>query len=434
MNPTGISLLDLLRRRRELRLAEVVRLCGELPRELDERVQLQMPAAISLDQIAIVLREDFPDPPRLLDQPVTDWPAFTVRIAALDEEEDLERTFASTRVNQRTSAGGVPFARLLYELLGGKQRGSTKQRPPPLPAINEEGNNILRQALMGEAERESHAAFWQRWLRACEVVALTGGWRIPKWLLPVSKAGTALYLTPSGHSELPVALMARPVFRLGRSRSTSDFPTRVLLRDGTVDEAATVQISRIQALGEWRDGHLTLRDGNGEKPSANGTTWNGEALSANAPTIFFAAGELLLGGIYRLAVTPVPRPLGKTPEIENLAEWSAPSLTIITSPDFGAVVFRPQAGQAITRDAVWLGRGIGFNPVRDRGPIWDLAGTRSPAQFQYLHGCFWLANSSSEQLPPRINEATLEPGQIAPLADGQTLELGGRRYAVTVEI
>lgn len=434
MNTTGFSLLDLLRRRRELKLGEVVRLCGELPRELDERVRRQQSAALTLGQILITPRGDSVDSQRLLDTPVTGWPEFTSHIEE-PEEDELDRTFASTRVDQRTETGAAPFARLLYELLGGKQRGAaTKQRPPPLPAINEEGNNILRQALVGEAERESYASFWQRWLRACEVVIQPSGWRIPKWLLPVAQPGTALYLTPAEQDGVPIALIARPVFRLGRSRSTSDFPTRVLLRDGEVDEEKTVQVSRIQALGEWREGHLTLRDGNGEKASANGTLWNGEPLSAKTPATFFAAGELVLGGIYRLTVTPVPRPVGKPPEIENLPEWSPPSLTFLGAPDFGAVVFRPQDGQPLTRDAVWLGRGIGFHLAREHGPAWDLGGTRSPAQFLSVHGCFWLANTSVDQIPLLVNEAILKPGQIAPLADGQTVEIGGRRYTVAVEV
>jgi hypothetical protein len=433
VNSTGFSLLDLLRRRRELRLAEVVRLCGELPRELDERVRQQQSAALSLDEIHITLRAELEDPQKLLATPVTEWPEFTLRIAEAEEEE-LDRTFVSTRLEQKTASGGAPFARLLYELLGGTQRGAaTKQRPPPLPAINEEGNTVLRQALVGEAERESHVSFWQRWLRACELVVQPSGWRIPKWLLPVAQPGAALYLTPAEHDGVPIALIARTVFRLGRSRSTSDFPTRVLKGSGEVDEEKTVQLSRVQALGEWREGHLTLRDGNGEKASVNGTLWNGEPLSSREPVTFFAAGELLLGGLYRLTVTPVPRPMGRAPEIDNLAEWSAPSLTFLGPPDFGAVVFRPPGGQAITRDAVWLGRGIGFQLARDRGLAWDLAGTRSPAQFLYVNGCFWLANTSIDQVPLLVNEATLKPGQIAPLADGQSVEIGGPRYVVSVE-
>ncbi len=59
---------------------------------------------------------------------------------------------------------------------------------------------------------------------------------------------------------------------------------------------------------------------------------------------------------------------------------------------------------------------------------------RSPAQFLSVQGCFWLANSSVEQIPLLVNEAILKPGQIAPLADGQTVEIGGRRYTVSVEV
>jgi hypothetical protein len=59
--------------------------------------------------------------------------------------------------------------------------------------------------------------------------------------------------------------------------------------------------------------------------------------------------------------------------------------------------------------------------------------SRSPAQFLHFRGCFWVANSAVDKVPMSINEAPLEPGTIAPLADGQVLELGGRRYAVEVE-
>jgi hypothetical protein len=146
-------------------------------------------------------------------------------------------------------------------------------------------------------------------------------------------------------------------------------------------------------------------------------------------------GELALGGVYRMMGTVLPPPTSESAvAIENLAEGKgAAAAGHAARPHFSAVLWRPLQGQPLTRDAVWVGCGLGFRPVRDRGLIWDKGGLNaSPAQLLVGHGGFWLANASLEHEELRLSEATLEPGQIAPLANGQLLELAGRSYLVLV--
>ena len=432
MTPNPITFLDVLRRRRELPLLEVARLCADLPKLLDERTRRRQGVALGVGCVTVEIAGGVADEAKLLGTPVTSWPVFTVKISECSDE-----TGEQTMANPRQAVGGTgpsAFARLLYELLGGKKRVGVVKRPPPLPALNEEGNTILRQALVGEMERETCAAFWQRWLRACDVKVMAAGWRIPRWLLPVSQFGNVLHLTPQGEGDIPISLVARPVFRIGRSRSMTDYPTRIMKADGSVDEEATVLLSRVQAVAEAGPLGISLRDGNGQKASANGSSWNGEPLSSKQGILIEGPGELQLGGAYTLSVAPTVGPAEGPRSIENFAEWwtpgPEPDLEVL---DFAAVVFWPLKGQRATRDAVWVGRGVGINLAKEGGFSWDLTAPRSPAEFVFAHGGFWLANASMEQNAIRLNDAALGPGQIAPLANTQTLEIGGRRFAGHVE-
>src|SRR4051812_45858632 len=177
-NPASISLLDLLRRRRELSLDDVVRLCEDLPALLDERPPDAPTCNLLLSCVAI----DFGGAPPerdVLALPLEQWPAFALRLES-DEPETLDRTIVVDTVESAASGGPAALARLLYDLLGGTHRApGTARRFPPLPALNEEGNAVLREALLAKVTlRETCANFWNRWLRACEVFAQPTGWRI----------------------------------------------------------------------------------------------------------------------------------------------------------------------------------------------------------------------------------------------------------------
>ena len=53
-------------------------------------------------------------------------------------------------------------------------------------------------------------------------------------------------------------------------------------------------------------------------------------------------------------------------------------------------------------------------------------------RFHHYRGCFWIENTSENGLV-RVDNLTLPPGSIAPLASGQLLRLGARTFRVNIE-
>jgi hypothetical protein len=367
-----------------------------------------------------------------LELPVTEWSPFSLWLNCHPMRLE-DQTVTQSPGEPRPFRGPATLAHVLYELLGGARQMGVPQHFPPLPAVNEAGNAMLRRAINGHGTSEDCVTFWERWLRACDMQP-PAAWRIPRWLLNVASPGDVLRLLTD--ASLPaVELIARRRFRLGRSRSRSDFPTRVHRSDGSLDEAVTAQFSRVQALGEWTGSALTWRDGDGEKASTNGTHWEDTALSSIQGTAFSTAGVLTLARSYRIQVVPLPSTgLTGPASILNLSNWSGFKQSVpVDALPFGAVLLRPLDGQPITRDAIWLGMEIGFEPGVSGSFDWGLPSrTRRAACFLHLHGCFWIANSGLESNTLRLNDAALDPGQIAPLSEGQDLEIAGRRYKVTV--
>ena len=162
----GFSLLDLLKHRGQLLQEEVFVLLAGLPEAIDQAKAKRLTLAEPL------LRKLFVTPPlqpssdewlRLRDQPVMDWPEYSLRwnatsfSPAIDEDDTL-----MTRAREYTvDAAADPvmaLALLVRELLGGRPRALT-----PLPALSDEANHVLKKALEarnGASPYPTAAAFW----------------------------------------------------------------------------------------------------------------------------------------------------------------------------------------------------------------------------------------------------------------------------------
>lgn len=445
----GFSLLELIKRRRELPADFALRLLDSLPAILDFAAAHALPLPRQLLGKLLVRFDDQVDPNEVAGLPLGKWPPFALKLNPLSvraslletDGEATMTTIADLRTgaaDQRTPAP-ARLAELLYEILGGPVRTGNERRYTPLPALREEGNGVLRRALLDSPYQDCRGLWADLALAEPSELRPTlplsappepvdGPWTLPSALLAPPEPGTLLKLLPENLALPAIHLVARPNFRLGRSLFHADFITRFLPESPGNDDL-TNQLSRVHVLAEANGARLGIRDGNGDTASVNGTTLDDEPLDRDDPAPLRDRALLTLGGVYSLEViprvTPPPAPL----KILNLTEaLAAPA----RAPELGGVVFFfPAHRQPAVRHAVWLFSGAGFGLDAAQRIVWDERGMgRSPASFFHDHGCFWLGNRTLPDDALEVAGVAIARGELAPLAKGQALRIGPLHFNV----
>jgi serine/threonine protein kinase len=167
----GITLLDLLRARRELRWSETLRVVQPLAKLLDFLVDRDLlHGSVALKDVNIEPAHPNEDLDALRRTPVDAWPPFLVKVDILATTGLLSGGLpqpAETMV--RPVAPSVhlknpvqPLARLIYELLGGvghEESSDGSVRFTPVTALSEAGNAILRPGVVEPAQFPSAVEF-----------------------------------------------------------------------------------------------------------------------------------------------------------------------------------------------------------------------------------------------------------------------------------
>ena len=159
----GFSLLSLLRNRRKLDAAEALPLLKHAATGLDYAIRTglkQVSLSLSETLVHFPDTQNVPSQTLLIERPVADWPGFHVRLQPLagvrgpmpDETWGGDQTVVGGVLPRPSAADDLhgrylrELGTLTYELLGGTRRFG--DRYVPLAAITEEGNEVLRRALM----------------------------------------------------------------------------------------------------------------------------------------------------------------------------------------------------------------------------------------------------------------------------------------------
>jgi|GEM_PF-2030942 len=255
--------------------------------------------------------------------------------------------------------------------------------------------------------------------------------RIPERFVGNLQPGTILRLTPRDISFTPIHLIARPSFRIGRSLYHSDFITRVL-PETAENEKLTKEIGRVHVLAELRGSQITLRDGNGEQGSVNGSAFEEHMLSPEKPTPVEKRGLLSLYRNYELEIAPL---LGSTDlgwQIENEEAWPGPGPTAPALQ--GAVVFYPKRNQPMLRQAAWIFSRLDF-AISSRGDVtWSEAGSPlSQASFLFYRGQFWLTSFTAPPGTIFVNNQEVPRNAIIPLSSGEPIQLGPGAYIAEIQ-
>ena len=444
----GFSLLELIKRRRELPADFALRLLDSLPAILDFIAARALPLPGQLLGKLLVRFEEKIAPEEVAAQPISAWPPFALKLNPLSVRSSLLETDGETTmttISDLRSSGpeqGTPaparLAELLYEILGGPVRDGRERRYTPLPALREEGNGVLRRALLDAPYQDCRSLWADLTLAEPSDIRPTvplsspperadGMWTMPAALLAKAEPGTLLKLLPANLALPAVHLVARSSFRLGRSLFHADFITRFLPESPGNDDL-TNQLSRVHVLVEASGTRLTIRDGNGDTASVNGTTLDDEPLDRDHPAPLRDRALLTLGGVYSLEVVPLVSAAVAPLKISNLAD--APT----KAPELGgAVFFFPTHRQPAVRHAVWLFSHAGFGLDAADRIVWDERGSgTSPASFFYCHGCFWLGNRTLRDDAIEVSGVAIARGELAPLKKGQALRIGTLHFNVEI--
>ena len=449
----GISMLDLLRRRRELSLSEALGLLARLPATLDFLAREAVPIPRPLLGKLYIELAPGAAADSVAGKPLDQWPAFCLKLNPLSLREALgaaptDATTTTVVVDPRQPTdiregyGPREFALLLYELLGGRIREVDSRRYVPLGALGEAGNAVLRRELLAMPHADCES-LWRDLLqsqagalrptRTQEAAPVEPSqYQIPAEFLSSAHPGLALALEASDPKVLSIHLTARPRFLIGRSGAMADFVARVL-PETDMNNARTNRLSRIHAFAEIEDGQVVVRDGNGTGPSLNGSFLDGQPLTPNSATILPHRARLLLGEEYALDLIPLKLIEPPDWKITNLDAWNGPPEKPPLAP-YAAVVCEAAEGHGLSRQSVWLFAEAGFGLDTAGRLVWDTRGRgSSPAAFQFHRGCFWLRNHSLAAPIFIGKDIALGWGEIVPLVPGQTVRLGADDFTIHIE-
>ena len=451
----GISMLDLLRRRRELPVGDVLRLLAALPGTLDFLAREAVPTPRPLLSKLLIQFDSQSAADSMITTSVDKWPNFVLKLNALSirelvaapSDDDTTNTVVADPKNPTEISdayGPRELARLLYELLGGRIRELDARRYIPIGALRESGNAVLRRTLLA-MPHPTCEALWQDLLAALPEIergsvpgsppSLAGRrtLRIPESLLTVVEPGTVLNLEPVNGSVRSIRLVARARFTIGRSPQQADFIARVMPENET-NNALTNRLSRVHSHLERRGKDLQVRDGSGKGPSLNGSFLDGEPLAPDPATPVTHRSMLWLGEEYGVELVPIYASAPPNPPISNLETWSGAKRTAAADGPAGALVCIPTRSQPPVRPTAWLFTEAGFGLDAAENLVWDTRGrSSSPAAFHYHRGCFWLSNRSLPETTLACEGAELERDTIVPLAAGQTIRMGSHTFTVRID-
>ncbi len=449
----GISLLDLLRRRRALRGFEAMMLLSALPAALDFLAREAVPTPRPLlGKVFIEFEGNVAD--TISTTPLDQWPAFTLKLNAFSlrgiitlptSDDSTHTVIADPRqpTDISESYGPREFARLLYELLGGRIRELDARRYSPLPALQESGNAVLRRTLLAMPHADCQT-LWNDLIAAqpelnrpppaplADSVPGSRPLSIPEPLVTKPHPAKLLQLEPTDAHTTSIRLVARPRFNIGRSGQHADFVARLLPENDT-NNALTNRLSRVHSFLEATPDGLQIRDGNGNGPSLNGSFLDGEPLTPNPATPLPHRSLLRLGDEYSLELVPVCHLLRRSLPIANIDAWRGPDDQPAEKLS-GGIVCVPVGGQPAPREAAWVFSEVGFGLSVSERLVWDTRGrSESPAAFHYFRGCFWLRNRSLPETAIVCNGTPLQRDEIVPLISGQKLQLGSHAFTVRLE-
>ena len=255
----------------------------------------------------------------------------------------------------------------------------------------------------------------------------TAGLQVPAALLATVQPATLCTFEAAGAGTppLPFRLVSRPQFRLGRARADADFVAWVLPRASANDEK-TKRVSKAEAIAAATAAGIVLRDSG----SANGTLFDNVPLDEQG-TSLPRQGRLLLAGAVEVDFDRLATGFEGELSLANARAWMGPPP--VTPVQRGAMRFEVVSSEPQPLNAVWLLSDASFGASRSTAiHLDDPALADVQGRFHHYRGCFWI-ETLTDNSAVQLDRMTLRPGELAPLATGQQLRIGGQTWRVKLE-
>ncbi len=250
---------------------------------------------------------------------------------------------------------------------------------------------------------------------------------IPPQFLGSVAIGTKLKLEPIGAAETVrgIHLVARPEFKLGRSRQDADFLTWFWPRTPE-NEDFTRRLSRVHVMGNINNGKILLHDSG----STNESTFEGLPLHFEQNNEIKRRGTLFLGHEYAVDITPFDTTLPGGLQIRNERAWNGPPAKSLGVN--GSVRFIPSNTEVALYDALWLFTDANFGSSRLNPLVLGLSNIGEvEGRFHYHRGNFWVEAFQGSMI--RIGAVALRPNEIVPITHAHEVVIGGTAFRVTIE-
>ena len=425
------SLVALMRRRKILPAEEAFHILRDAPEILESSAEDFAATEPLVNRIVIhfekLERDD--QMKELIAAPASSWPRFRLHLTPGGGDPAPGRT-AAVLLPDSVGSKAAHLALLVSEMIGGVRRDAIG-RPvfSPLSALNEEGNDLLLSAISGGCDI-SVRDIWSRLLR-CSKPSLSAIRAAPKLSTPpdsgapLTAAGFELEALDGGQPNIRFSSGKR--FQIGRSRASADYPITLSERsDGPA--GFVTQLSRFQAVLQVGSQGVTVHDGDGKKPSTNGTRMDNQPLDAARGRPLSRRAILVLGGRYRLELVPItPAREAKTERNELFQGGRLNDSQISQSSEVSGVFVNPIDRQSTEPSAVWLFGEAPFISSRDGAIVWTEDISEMAGAFCFQDGSYSIRAGAGGE-PLAVNDAPLDPRETRPLRKGTRLQIGTRHY------
>jgi hypothetical protein len=256
--------------------------------------------------------------------------------------------------------------------------------------------------------------------------------------------GTLLQLIPARmegtlrQMGVPVHLVARPRFLLGRRRASVDFVTW-FLPETTENQEKTDTISRVNTTFSLKGSQIMVQDGevleDGKtKASAFGTIIDGQPITTAIPLNFNKERRLKLGQFaYELAALQLAAVAPEGPLAKSDATLSTMPTLVLPKRPLGCLRFLPLSCRDVRIVAVWmfseatLGSGAQCAVKLDAADLPPIA-----VRFHHWQDGFWLEVPFGGSSMAALDGRRLAAGDVLPLQAAHEFRLGELNYDIRI--
>jgi hypothetical protein len=221
---------------------------------------------------------------------------------------------------------------------------------------------------------------------------------------------------------LPIHLVARPRFVLGRRRASVDFAT-IFLPENDANRQKNETISRINTTFFIKDNQIWVQDGeilpDGKtRPSTNGTIIDAQSITAPIALHFTKERRLKLGQFgYELAVLQLPAvsPDGPVARAATDTALTTKPTRMLPQRPLGCLRFLPVGCREMAVAAVWLFSEATIGSAAQCAVRLEQPGLPPvTVRFHHWQDSFWLEVPAGGASAVTLDERPLAAGEVLP--------------------